>query len=183
MTSNIQEQTSDYYPPPCELSQILNETIAFCDPLDGLTDGVVSRTDLCQLHFDYNTTIGKPYHCAAASGNNYTPATPAQNGTVTAQGAAIAALIMNGLHDSKGRRVYVPYQPSSTFTDAQTAYNSTTGKWELSQSGLGGEWVERFLYLQNASVVPSLANFTYDTLRDLMVYGLNLYSDSLQTTW
>jgi tannase len=65
--SSVVEQTMGYYPPPCELQKIVNETIAVCDPLDGKTDGVVARTDLCKLHFNVNTTIGKPYYCAATS--------------------------------------------------------------------------------------------------------------------
>lgn len=61
--SAVVEQTLGYAPPPCELQKIVNETIAFCDPLDGKTDGVVSRTDLCKLKFNINSTIGLPYYC------------------------------------------------------------------------------------------------------------------------
>ena len=65
--SNVVEQTLDYYPPRCELEKIVNETIAACDPLDGKTDGVVARSNLCKLHFNTSTIIGKPYYCAATS--------------------------------------------------------------------------------------------------------------------
>jgi tannase len=131
--SNVVEQTLGYYPPPCELDKITSETIAFCDPLDGKTDGVVSRSDLCKLKFNLNSTIGKPYSCAASSGMgpfmgppktkrqfpNFSPL-PAQNGTVTVKGVAVAAEITNGLRDSKGRRVYLSYQPATGFADAAT---------------------------------------------------------------
>ena len=50
--SNVVEQTLNYYPPQCELEAILNATITACDPLDGLVDGVVARTDLCKLGTD-----------------------------------------------------------------------------------------------------------------------------------
>jgi tannase len=50
--SNVQQMAAGYYPPPCEYEKILNETLAFCDPLDGKTDGVVSRSDLCKLNFN-----------------------------------------------------------------------------------------------------------------------------------
>ncbi|TVY75885.1 Tannase, partial [Lachnellula suecica] len=192
LASNVQEMTLGYYPPPCELTKILNETFAFCDPLDGKTDGVVSRTDLCKLQFNVNSTIGLPYYCAAEAAPTFkhkrqmaAAATPEQNGTVTAEGAAIAQLILDGLKDNSGNQVYVPYQPSSTFTDAATQYNSETGEWELDQSGLGSEWVYRFLQLQNASVIPDaeFAEYTYDTLADWMVYGLHTYDSVLQTTW
>lgn len=185
--SNVVEQTLDYYPSPCELSEIANLTIAACDPLDGNTDGVVSRTDLCKLHFNINSTIGKPYSCPATSGVSpfgpSLPSAPAQNGTVSAKGVEVAAKIIDGLHDLEGRRVYFSYQPAATFEDATTQYNSTTGEYVLSQSGLGGEWVERYLFLQNASVIPTLDGVTYDTLKQWIIQGLQMYEDSLETTW
>jgi tannase len=111
-------------------------------------------------------------------------ATPEQNGTVTAEGAAVVQLYLDGLSKSKGQQVYLPYQPGAGSTDATTAYNESTGKWELSQSGRGGEWVQRFLLEQDANAIPSasFANYTYDTLADLMLLGLHKYSSVLQTT-
>ncbi|KAK5123967.1 hypothetical protein LTR85_002164 [Meristemomyces frigidus] len=183
--SNIVEQTLDYFPPPCELNEIVNLTIAACDPMDGKTDGVVARTDLCKLRFNINSTIGKPYYCAAEAATPFppAPATPAQNGTISAKGVEVAATILAGLKDSEGRQVYFSYQPAATFADAQTQNNSLTGDWGLYQSELGAEWVERYLMLQNASLLPTLDGVTYDTLRDWIVQGLHMYADSLQTTW
>lgn len=189
--SNIVEQTLNYYPPPCELELIVNETIAFCDPLDGKTDGVVARSDLCKLHFDINSTIGKPYYCAATAAGaaamgppgGSTAASPAQNGTVTAQGAAVAAKIIDGLHDLKGRRVYISYQPAAAFGDAQTQYDNETDSWVLDQNTMGGEWVARYLELLNSSTLATLDNVTYDTLKDWIYEGWQIYEDTLQTTW
>ncbi|KAK0653645.1 Tannase [Lasiodiplodia hormozganensis] len=199
LTSNVIEQTLGYYPPPCELEKIMNLTIAACDKLDGKTDGVVSRSDLCKLRFDLNSTIGTPYSCAATSGSSWgfgnleardlerrqmpSAAEPAQNGTVTAQGVAVAAAIIDGLHDSAGRRAYISYQPGASFEDATTAYDSTTNTWGLSISSLGGEWVGRFLELQEVSTLSSLDNVTYDTLVSWMKFGQAKYGDSLQTTF
>lgn len=191
LTSNVVEKTLNYFPPPCELELVMNATITACDPLDGRTDGVIGRSDLCKLHYDPKTLIGKPYYCAAvaaSSGGGMGPpttATPVQNGTVTAQAIAVVEAIYAGLHDTKGRQAYVSYQPGASFTDAQTAYNSTTGTWGLDISGLGGEWVTRYLQLQNTSDL-SLAEFntfTYDTLVALMYQGWQTYQDSLQTNW
>lgn len=185
--SNIVEQTMDYYPPPCELDKIANETINACDPLDGKTDGVVSRTDLCKLHFDISTLVGTAYSCPAVSASSSgghgppTAASPAQNGTISAKGVKVAAKIIDGLHDLQGRRAYFSYQPAATFVDAQTQYDSASEKWTLDQSGLGGEWVERFLLWQNASKLPTLDGVTYDTLTNWIDMGLKLYYDSLHT--
>ncbi|KAK8150421.1 hypothetical protein G3M48_002162 [Beauveria asiatica] len=187
LTSNVVEQTLGYYPPTCELAAIANLTIAACDGLDGQTDGVIARSDLCKLHFNVSRTVGKPYSCAATKpramgGITIGAASPAQNGTITAKGAAVAATILDGLHDSDGKLVYLSYQPGASFSDAATTYNNATGAWSLAISGLGGEWVARYLELRNTSSLVSLANYTYDTLRDLMIEGQTRYGDSLQTT-
>lgn len=61
LSEAVMQQTLGYSSPPCELEKIINETIAFCDALDGKTDGVISRSDLCKLNFDVNSTIGLSY--------------------------------------------------------------------------------------------------------------------------
>lgn len=186
--SNVVEHTLGYYPPPCELQAIVNATIKFCDPLDGKTDGVVARSDLCKLQFNINSTIGTPYNCAASSGGGgFGPGagapTPAQNGTVSAQAVAVAQTIIGGLHDLQGRQGYFSYQPAASFVDAQTKYNNATGKWEVSISGLGGEFVTRYLELRNTSTLTSLEGVTYDTLVEWIYDLWQRYEDSFQTTW
>ncbi|KAK7183883.1 tannase subunit protein [Paraphaeosphaeria sporulosa] len=187
--SNVVEKTLNYFPPPCELQAIVNATIKFCDPLDGKTDGVVARSDLCKLKFNINSTIGTPYYCAASTGGGggFGPGagqpTPEQKGNVSAKAVAVASTILSGLHDLQGRQAYFSYQPAATFADARTKYNNASGKWELSISGLGGEFVTRYLWLQDTSTLTSLEGVTYDTMVD-WIYGLwQLYEDSLQTTW
>ncbi|GAM36619.1 hypothetical protein TCE0_018r05839 [Talaromyces pinophilus] len=184
--SGLVEQTLDYYPPPCELEKIMNLTIAACDPLDGRTDGVVSRTDLCGLQYDLSQTIGEPYYCAESSSGFKRQlgesTTPAQSGNVTALGVAVAKAIVSGMKDSEGRQVYLSYQPATAFEDADTTYNSTTNSWEGSVSGIGADWVDRFVKLLDSTNL-SLDNVTYDTLKDWVYEGWEMYNDVLQTTW
>lgn len=190
---NVIEQTLDYYPPSCELDKILNMTIATCDGLDGREDGIVSRSDLCKLHFDLESTVGEPYSCPASSADGPggtlrarqfpQQSTPAQEGKITAEGVAVAQTFLDGLHDLEGRRVYLNYQPGSSFADATTSYNEETDTWDMSIISLGGEWVARFLQLRDESNLSTLDNVTYDTLKEWMVYGMNKYADSLQTTY
>jgi len=201
LSGGVLEETMGYYPPPCELEKIRNLTIAACDGLDGKVDGVVARSDLCKLVFDYEKTIGEPYHCPASSGGGGFPGntrgpggttkrqfpgsgpTPEQNGTVTAKGVAIAKAFTEGLIDSRGKRIYLNPQPSSNFADAQTTWNADKGAWEILPSGFGGGWVTRFLNLQDKSNLDSLKGVTVDQLRDWMAFGMQKYYDSLQTTW
>ncbi|OJJ81768.1 putative tannase [Aspergillus glaucus CBS 516.65] len=175
------EHTQDYYPPPCELDKIVNATIAACDPLDGRTDGVISRTDLCKLRFNLTSIIGESYHCAAES--SMTSYQPEQNGTVTAEGVAVAQAIYDGLHNSNGERAYLSWQIGSEFSDATTEYNNDTGKWELSIPSIGGEYVTKFVQLLNIDNLSDFNGVTYDTLVDWMNIGMVRYMDSLQTTY
>ncbi|RDW69271.1 carboxylic ester hydrolase-29 [Coleophoma cylindrospora] len=191
--SNIVEQTLDYYPSPCELEKITNLTIAACDPMDGKTDGVVSRSDLCKLNFNLNSTVGQTYYCAATSASSgmgsgspfgASAATPAQNGTITAQGVAVAQTIIDGLKDSSGKQVYLSYQPGAvSFDDAKTAFNNVSNKWELSVNSFGAEFIARFINDQELTTLPNLNNVTYDTLKGWMYQGWQKYADTLHTTW
>lgn len=170
------------------MAKIVNLTLAACDSMDGKSDGVVARSDLCQLNFNINSTIGEPYFCAAteASTNPFgpsAPAAPAQNGTVPAQAVAVASKILQGLQDTQGRQVYFSYQTAASFVDAQTKYNNATGQWELSVSGLGAEFPARLLELKDTSTFPNLDDVTYDTLKDWILQGWQMYEDTLQTTW
>ncbi|KAI9929324.1 hypothetical protein ASPWEDRAFT_41445 [Aspergillus wentii DTO 134E9] len=192
--SSAVEKTMDYYPPPCELDKIVNATIAACDPLDGRTDGVVSRTDLCMLNFNLTSIIGQPYHCAAKTSTSLgfgfskraegstTSYQPEQNGTVTAEGIKLAQTIYNGLHNSKGERAYLSWQIAAELSDATTEWNNNTKKWELSIPSTGGEYVTKFVQLLNIDNLQNLDNVTYDTLVDWMNTGMIRYMDSLQTT-
>lgn len=197
--SSAVEHIQDYYPPPCALDKIVNATISACDPLDGRTDGVVSRTDLCKLHFDLSSIVGEPYYCAgssstslgfgysgggagpsaAGSSTNYEPT---QNGTVSAQDVAVAQAIYNGLHDSSGQRAYLSWQIASQLGDAATVWSNTSNSWTLSIPSTGGEYVTRFIQLLNTTNLPDLDGVTYDTLVDWMNIGMIRYLDSLQTT-
>ncbi|TIA03757.1 Tannase 30 kDa subunit [Aureobasidium pullulans] len=188
------EHTMDYYPPPCALAKIVNATIAACDALDGRTDGVISRTDLCKLHFNLSSIIGESYYCAAETSSSLgfgfskrqagsqTSTTPAQNGTVTAQDVAVAQAVYDGLHNSKGERAYLSWQIGSELSDADPTYNSNTSSWGLNIPSTGGEYVTKFVQLLDLDNLSDLDGVTYDTLVNWMTIGMVRYLDSLQTT-
>lgn len=193
--SSAVEHTMDYYPPPCEMAKIVNATISACDPLDGRKDGVISRTDLCKLKFNLTSIIGQPYHCAAetssslgfgfskrAEGSSSSSYEPEQNGTVTAEGVAVAQAIYDGLHNSKGERAYLSYQIGSELDDASPTWNNRTQSWELNIPSTGGEFVTKFVQLLNIDNLSDLDNVTYDTLVNWMNTAMVRYMDSLQTT-
>jgi tannase len=189
------EHTKGYYPPPCALQKIVNATIAACDPLDGRTDGVVSRSDLCKLNFNLTTIIGESYYCAAVTSSSLgfgfgkrqaagsqTSTQPEQNGTITADDVAVAQAVYDGLFDSEGQQAYLSWQIAASLSDAEPTYNSTTELWGLNIPSTGGEYVAKFIQLLNIDNLPNLDNVTYDTLVDWMTTGMYRYLDTLQTT-
>ncbi|KAF7945756.1 uncharacterized protein EAE97_004794 [Botrytis byssoidea] len=195
--SNVAEIMMNYFPPTCEMDKIVNMTIEACDPLDGRTDGVVSRTDLCKLNFNINSTIGAPYYCEASSSSSLgfafgqkvkrqmgqsAVSTPAQNGTVSAEGAALAAQLYDGMFNSKGQRVYLPWQPACAFQDATSSYDNTTGTWGDDIASTGGEFVTKFIQKLDLDNLASLDGVTMDTLQEWMTEAMVMYMDSLQTT-
>lgn len=202
--SSVVEKVQDYYPPPCALEKIVNATIAACDPLDGRTDGVISRTDLCKLNFNLTSIIGQKYYCAAETSSSLgfgfskrsshhkrqsaagstTSSTPVQSGKVTAQDVAIAQAIYDGLHASNGDRAYLSWQIGSELSDATSSsvWNNATQKWELSILSMGGEYVAKFVELLNIDNLSSLDDVSYDTVVSWMNTAMVRYMDSLQTT-
>lgn len=188
------EKDLNYFPPPCELSKIVNATIAACDSLDGRIDGVISRTDLCMLKFNLSSIIGEPYYCGAQNSTSLvfgfskkaegstTSYQPEQNGTVTAEGVAVAQAIYKGLQSSAGQRAYLSWQIGSELSDGETKYSEDSESWELNIPSTGGEYVTKFIQLLNIDNLSSLDNITYDTLVDWMSTGYYRYLDSLQTT-
>ncbi|KAL4894515.1 Tannase/feruloyl esterase [Aspergillus ambiguus] len=192
--SSVVEKTLGYYPPTCELSKIVNATIDACDPLDGRTDGVISRSDICQLKFNLSSIIGEPCHCAAEvftslgfnfnkrSDGSSTSYTPAQTGNVTAEGVAVAQAIYDGLFNSAGERAYLSYRIGSEFSDGETTYDNSTGAWGVNIPSTGGEFVTRFIDLVELDNLETLDSVDYDTLVEWMNKAMVRYMDTLQTT-
>lgn len=175
------EQVMGYFPPPCALDKIVNATITACDPLDGRTDGVISRTDLCQLNFNLSSLIGESYYCAAETSNSLgfgfskrqmgggaagsqSSTKPEQNGTITANDIAVAQAVYDGLHSSDGKRAYLSWQIGSDLSDADPTYDNTTSSWKLNIPSTGGEYVTKFVQLLDIDNLENLDGVTYDTL-------------------
>ncbi|RMX97149.1 hypothetical protein D0868_10798 [Hortaea werneckii] len=147
----IFESMNGYVPTTCERQKIVNDTIAACNELDGLSDGVVSRSDLCRLHHNASSSIGGKYSCAESSSMN--PITgasgstsPAANGTVTAGAVAVYNAIIEGPVHSHGRRIYTGYQPvADVSSNGSGTYENATGKYEAVATGIGNKWINHLL--------------------------------------
>ncbi|WWC93544.1 hypothetical protein V866_000379 [Kwoniella sp. B9012] len=189
------EQVQNYFPAPCAIAKIVNATIEACDSLDGRSDGVVSRTDLCQLNFNLSSVIGQSYYCAAESSSSLgfgfskraqgssSSTTPEQNGTITAEDVAVAQAVYDGLFNSAGEQAYLSWQITADISDADTTYNNETEAWELSIPSTGGLYVRKFVELLDLDNLDNLDGVTYDTLVEWMQTGFERFYDTLQTTY
>ncbi|KAL1889090.1 hypothetical protein Sste5346_009155 [Sporothrix stenoceras] len=169
------EAEHEYYPSSCELAKISSDAIKACDELDGKKDGVVSRTDLCRLHFNATSSVGEKYKCGAMGGRPMPPVGPSgglpggppgvparrgelvcrqfgappappSQGIVSAKAADVANAFWRGLFDSKtGRQVYISYPPSASFADTATAFDATTDTYGPFLTGMGTTFVNMFL--------------------------------------
>ncbi|KAI5369135.1 putative tannase/feruloyl esterase, alpha/Beta hydrolase [Septoria linicola] len=177
-----------YAPSTCALAKTVNETITACDALDGKTDGIVARSDLCRLHYNATSAIGKPYTCSASSSANpitgALTAVQAANGTITANDIAVFLAVQDGPYDNQNRHLYVGYQPGTdTSSNAAGTYNTTTGIYDVAAiSGIGAKWITYLLH-EVASESLSLEGVDVDTLRAWIIEGQQKYSGTLNTVW
>ncbi|WVF72293.1 hypothetical protein IAT40_007106 [Kwoniella sp. CBS 6097] len=191
----VVETIQNYFPQPCAIAKIVNATIEACDSLDGRSDGVVSRTDLCQLNFDLSSIIGQSYHCAASSGSSLgfgfskraegstASTTPEQNGTITAEDIAVVQQIYDGIYNSAGEQAYLSWQITADISDAETTYNNATDSWEVSIPSTGGLYVRKFIELLDLDNLDNVDGVTYDTVVDWIQTGFERFYDTLQTTY
>lgn len=174
--SSVAEVVQNYFPTNCALDKIVNATIEACDPLDGRTDGVISRSDLCKINFNLTSIIGQSYACAAETSSSLgfgfgkrqvagstTTSTPAQNGTINEQDIAIAQTIYDGLFTSGGKRAYLSFQIGAEFEDAVTEYDDTTGTYTYEIPSTGGVYVAKFVEQIDEDNLTTLENVDYDT--------------------
>lgn len=194
ITSVLTETVMNYIAPPCEMDKIANATIAACDPLDGRTDGVVSRTDLCRINFNLSSIIGEPYYCAAETsstlgfgfgkrqaGQSSSSYAPAQNGTVSAEAVALAERLYDGLLNSKGEQVMYGWQTASSFDDAAPTWDNDTQSWTVSVPDIGGTFVTKFVQMVDVDNLDSLDGITYDDLYNWMWIAYERFYASIQT--
>ncbi|KAK3985656.1 Tannase/feruloyl esterase [Cladorrhinum sp. PSN332] len=176
----VVEKTLNYFPPPCELQRITADAVAACDPLDGKTDGVVARSDLCKVHYNATASIGNPYNCSAVDRSFFQGGPlPAVSGTVSAEAAAVANQIWKGLFDSKNRRITVNNFPSVPLPNAETAYNPFTNTYvPFPNAG-----VVNLLMREEYTLELPLDDVTYDTLRDWVIEAKHKISYPIEAVW
>ncbi|OTB04464.1 hypothetical protein M426DRAFT_73449 [Hypoxylon sp. CI-4A] len=105
----------DIFPFPCELDAITKAAIAACDPLDGITDGLVSDAVACK--FDPFSMVGQQINCSTT-------------GAVMSIGegaATVANLTWTGPRSSTGDFLWYGVESQSRLTGLSEATDTTSG--------------------------------------------------------
>ena len=132
------------FPPKCELDAITDAAVAACDPLDGVTDGLISDPDACS--FDPFSMVGKAVNCTAAG----------EQATISHASADIANLTWTGPRKANGGFLWhgVGYQARLTglgvpLGTSDLGYATTTcssnGTCVGVPIGLGEAWLKFFV--------------------------------------
>ncbi|OAL56702.1 tannase and feruloyl esterase [Pyrenochaeta sp. DS3sAY3a] len=121
-----------YFPSQCELNAITAAAIDACDDLDGLKDGVVGLTGLCD--FQASSVVGTPYSCPGAS-----------PGTISEKAAAIVQSIWKGARDSEGNFQWYGLTPGSPLNGLANTNTTSDGKSIGLPFPISKDWHQIFL--------------------------------------
>lgn len=133
------------FPPKCEVDALTDAAVAACDPLDGVTDGLIS--DLAVCSFDPFSMVGKVINCTSTG----------EQVTISNASAEIANLTWTGPRKGNGDFLWygVNYQARLTGADnpagttSDLGYATTTcdsnGTCVGAPTGLGEAWLKFFV--------------------------------------
>lgn len=137
--SQVYMSTIDQYPFQCELEAITAAAIAFCDPFDGVEDGLVADSATCLSHFDVSTMVGIEVESCAQT-----------NGSVKISKAAtmVANATWRGLSDLEGNAIWPGFGAAADIASgtASTVCSGTHCSMDVSESyGIPGNWLQLFV--------------------------------------
>ena len=103
---------------------------------------------------------------------------------MTAKHVAVFLAVQNGSYDSKNRHLHVSFQPGTDISlNAAGTDNTTTDKYDVAAiSDIGAEWIFELLEEVESDTL-SLRGITVETLRGMILNGMQKYARSLNTVW
>ncbi|KAK2598475.1 hypothetical protein N8I77_011888 [Diaporthe amygdali] len=143
--AQVMMDITGHFPPKCEVDAITDAAVAACDPLDGVTDGLIS--DLAACSFDPFSMVEEVVNCSSTG----------EQVTISNASAEIANLTWTGPRKGNGDFLWygVNYQARLTGSDnpvgttADLGYATTTcdsnGICVGAPTGLGEAWLKFFV--------------------------------------
>ncbi|KAH7000790.1 Tannase/feruloyl esterase [Ilyonectria destructans] len=100
------------YPYMCEMDAIAAATIAACDGLDGVVDGVISDVEGCLASFDPTELVGTLTHCSQTDSEV----------KISSAAARVVKGLWKGVVCAKGEQISNPLTPGTDFTGAAMGF-------------------------------------------------------------
>ncbi|KAL0937142.1 uncharacterized protein CTRU02_206873 [Colletotrichum truncatum] len=147
------------YPRMCEVDAIVLASVAFCDPKDGITDGLISDLDSCD--FDPFTMVGKVTTCNNASV------------VISASAASVVRATWDGITSAAGVKLWHGYAPGADVTGqiyplfntaGVVATNCTAGPCRGASTGLGADWFQNYLAKDTSFNVTAMTQEEFEKL-------------------
>jgi hypothetical protein len=156
------------YPHKCELDAIKNATIAACDGLDGVIDGIIGEPEQCLKRFDPFKQVGKTISCAD------------ENRSLQISQAAAAGVnaTWQGLRSPDGKQLYPGLQPGTDISAGVTQTSCTGGTCVGVQFPVVGQWLQYFV-AKDPNL--SLNNLSFADFHWLVRQSSQLYSSIIGT--
>jgi feruloyl esterase len=153
----------DFYPQPCEIKAFTAAAVEACDHLDNLTDGVVSRPDLCD--FDPFSMIGQSYDCDGVEKE------------FTTEAANIVHAAWTGIRTSAGASHWYGFGLDADIQSyvANTTC-TTTNECTATPFPLAADWLRLWIA---ADPDLDLSSLTREQFTDLVQLGVKKYDSIL----
>lgn len=158
------------YPYNCEVSAITSAAITTCDPLDGVTDGIITDPSICE--FNPRSQIGKVIDCLADSGREKVKITPSA--------AALVQAMWDGAKHPDNSSMWYGYTQE---TETGGPYGTTTtdctnGTCVPAGYNAAFDWTKLFI-LQDPNA--DLSNVTWEQWDEWWYEGQEKYSKFIET--
>ena len=136
-------------PEECDFDYVNAAVLAFCDPLDGLVDGIIGAPGICLQRFDVMSLVNKTYTCD----------TTGQQRTFSIDTANVVNKIWHGPTNTAGQSLWFGILPGTNFSTLAVTEVTSSGSVMPLPFGISDSWVSNFLY-KTANYDTSHVNYT-----------------------
>ncbi|KAK5050475.1 hypothetical protein LTR84_003756 [Exophiala bonariae] len=163
-------------PPFCVLEEYQRAIIAKCDPLDGVTDGLISDHDLLEsCPFDPDTLVGHTVSCNSACATldigilmeMDVPCEGLKELTITTEHATVVREILQGPRTSNGKPLWYGLAPGAAFFAVANTIEDEDGNWIPSPFIVAKSWLKYFVFKHPDYETTKMSTADYEKAFDI----------------
>lgn len=161
------------YPYGCELDAIVAASITECDPLDGVTDGIIGDTEACLEAFDPFSLVGSSVDCNDAGAEGKVE--------ISESAATVVRKAWEGIRSADGKFSWLGFTPGTGLTtnaDGVAGTDCSSGTCVGAPYHLGAQWV---LYFVAKDPEFDFTNLTHEEFDELVHRG-SIYDSFISTS-